>query len=568
MAVSERCMSCMSETGGAAVCPHCGFDERTASDSPLYLPLRTVLQERYTVGRVLGEGGFGITYLGWDATLAIRVAIKEFLPRELAARSADGRSISAYRGDLAEAFRYGLEKFLEEARMLARFAEHQGIVAVRDFFPAHGTGYLVMSYLEGLTLKDYLARQGGRIPFPQALAILMPVMDALRAVHEVGLLHRDISPDNIFITRDRQVKLIDFGAARAALGAHSRSLSVILKPGYAPPEQYGSQGRQGPWTDVYAVGATLYQMLTGQMPPEAPDRLYQDTLKPPTAYGADLPQTAELALFKALAVRAEQRFQSVADLQAALVQAAEGQAIESPATMGVPSPPKAPKPATPQTDGQKSSFEKKWMLAAVGIGAVGVLLLVQTLFKSPTPSASTTPQHTPKQAPPPVAQTQKPLIGGRYLDHGDGTVTDVQTRRQWMRCSLGQTWQGETCIGEAKEYIWQAALDAAGALNRQGGYAGYRDWRVPTREELSTLVYCSGGQPKTWNDTGEVCEGNYERPTLYQPTFPNTPTLWYWSSSVYASLPYNAWLVSFNDGYVDASNKAFDYHVRLARGGQ
>lgn len=319
MAISERCMGCMSETGGALVCPQCGFDERTAPVSPLYLPLRTVLQGRYTVGRVLGEGGFGITYLGWDATLAIRVAIKEFLPRELAARGTDGRAISAYRGDLAEAFRYGLEKFLEEARVLARFAEHQGIVAVRDFFPAHGTGYLVMSYLEGLTLKDYLARQGGQIPFPQALAILMPVMDALRAVHQVGLLHRDISPDNIFLTRDRQVKLIDFGAARAALGAHSRSLSVILKPGYAPPEQYGTQGRQGPWTDVYAVGATLYQMLTGEMPPEAPDRLYQDTLKPPTAYGADLPQTAELALFKALAVRMEQRFQSVADLQAALV---------------------------------------------------------------------------------------------------------------------------------------------------------------------------------------------------------------------------------------------------------
>ncbi|HRZ08172.1 MAG TPA: serine/threonine-protein kinase [Candidatus Competibacteraceae bacterium] len=319
MAISGLCMGCMSETGGAAVCPQCGFDERTAPVSPLYLPPRTVLQGRYTVGRVLGEGGFGITYLGWDHTLAIRVAIKEFLPRELAARGTDGRAISAYRGDLAGAFQYGLEKFLEEARVLARFAEHQGIVAVRDFFPAHGTGYLVMSYLEGLTLKDYLARQGGRIAFKPALAILMPVMDALRSVHEVGLLHRDISPDNIFITRDRQVKLIDFGAARAALGAHSRSLSVILKPGYAPPEQYGSQGRQGPWTDVYAVGATLYQMLTGEMPPEAPDRLYQDTLKPPTAYGADLPQTAELALFKALAVRMEQRFQSVADLQAALV---------------------------------------------------------------------------------------------------------------------------------------------------------------------------------------------------------------------------------------------------------
>jgi len=445
----------MSETGGAAVCPQCGFDERTAPVSPLYLPPRTVLQGRYTVGRVLGEGGFGITYLGWDHTLAIRVAIKEFLPRELAARGTDGRAISAYRGDLAGAFQYGLEKFLEEARVLARFAEHQGIVAVRDFFPAHGTGYLVMSYLEGLTLKDYLARQGGRIAFKPALAILMPVMDALRSVHEVGLLHRDISPDNIFITRDRQVKLIDFGAARAALGAHSRSLSVILKPGYAPPEQYGSQGRQGPWTDVYAVGATLYQMLTGQMPPEAPDRLYQDTIKPPTAYGADLPQTAELALFKALAVRLEQRFQSVADLQAALVQAAEGQTAAPPVTPSVPMPPKAPEPAKPQPSGSK------WMLAAAGIGAVGVLLLVQTLSKSPTSSTSTstTPQYTQTQTPPPVAQPQPqeqltPLqqlqkranagdaeaqgeLGRAYV-HGQGVSQDDAQAAYWFRKAADQ----------------------------------------------------------------------------------------------------------------------------------
>jgi hypothetical protein len=319
---------------------------------------------------------------------------------------------------------------------------------------------------------------------------------------------------------------------------------------------------------VYAVGATLYQMLTGQMPPEAPDRLYQDTLKPPAACGANLPPAAERALFKALAVRLEQRFQSVAELQAALVQAAEGQTIESPATMGVPSPPKAPKPATPQPDGQKSSFEKKWILAAVGMGVVGVLLLVQTLFKSPTPSASTTPQYTPTQAPPPVAQTQKPLIGGRYRDHGDGTVTDVQTRRQWMRCSLGQTWQGSTCIGEAKGYTWQAALDAASTLNRQGGYGGYRDWRVPTIEELRTLVYCSSGQPKTWNDKGKPCEGDYERPTIYQPAFPNTPRERFWSSTPYASQADRAWFVDFHVGNDYTNNYSFNDPVRFVRGGQ
>ena len=201
------------------------------------------------------------------------------------------------------------------------------------------------------------------------------------------------------------------------------------------------------------------------------------------------------------------------------------------------------------------------MLAAAAIGAVGVLLLVQTLSKSPTPPASTTPQYAP-------AQTPTPLIGGRYRDHGDGTVTDVQTGRQWMRCALGQIWQGGTCIGKAKEYSWQAALDAANALNHQGGYAGYRDWRVPTIEGLRTLVYCSSGQPKTWNDTGKSCEGDYERPTIYQSAFPNTQPTRYWSSSPYAPVASLAWYVYFDDGYDYAGLKGNNDAVRLVRGGQ
>ncbi|HOW80802.1 MAG TPA: DUF1566 domain-containing protein [Verrucomicrobiota bacterium] len=189
---------------------------------------------------------------------------------------------------------------------------------------------------------------------------------------------------------------------------------------------------------------------------------------------------------------------------------------------------------------------------------------MQTLSKSPTPPASTTPQYAP-------AQTPTPLIGGRYRDHGDGTVTDVQTGRQWMRCALGQIWQGGTCIGKAKEYSWQAALDAANALNHQGGYAGYRDWRVPTIEELLTLVYCSSGQPKTWNDTGKLCEGDYERPTIYQPAFPNTPMPivgFFWSSSPSAPNAGVAWLVDFYYGSGHAFVKGNFGAVRLVRGEQ
>ena len=158
------------------------------------------------------------------------------------------------------------------------------------------------------------------------------------------------------------------------------------------------------------------------------------------------------------------------------------------------------------------------------------------------------------------------LLTDRYRDNGDGAVTDVKTKLQWMRCSLGQTWQGGICFGEAKTYSWQAALDAANTL-RMGSYAGYRGWRVPTREELLTLIYCSSGRPKTWNDTGKPCEGDYERPTIYQSAFPNTPPISYWSSSPF--VPYAAWNVFFDYGNEIAGVVRGGYSaVRLVRGGQ
>jgi hypothetical protein len=167
-----------------------------------------------------------------------------------------------------------------------------------------------------------------------------------------------------------------------------------------------------------------------------------------------------------------------------------------------------------------------------------------------------------------VPKLRSLIIAGRYLDNGDGTVTDMQTGLRWMRCSLGQVWQNETCIGEAEKYTWQGALDATEKLNCQGGYAGYRDWRVPTKKELQTLIYSSSGQPKTWNDTGDLCQGNYESPTIYQPDFPNTPDRLFWSSSVYTYNPHIAWYVDFYNGYVGVYPKTNSYYARLVRSGQ
>jgi serine/threonine protein kinase len=284
----------------------------------MYLPNGTLLHNRYSIDRVIGQGGFGVTYLAHDSVLNVRVAVKEYLPRQAATRSEGQISVTVYSGEAREHFEYGLKKFLEEAQSVAKFANHPNIVSARDYFEANGTAYMVMEYIEGVTFKQLLDQHGGKIPFELAKKIMMPVMDALRQVHGTGLLHRDISPDNIYLTADGQVKLLDFGAARYFAGEQSKSLSIILKAGYAPEEQYRSRGKQGAWTDVYAVAATLYRAITGVAPPEALDRKEEDTIQPPSRLEAAVTPVEEQVLLKALAVKAPQRFQSMGDFQDAL----------------------------------------------------------------------------------------------------------------------------------------------------------------------------------------------------------------------------------------------------------
>jgi TPR repeat protein/serine/threonine protein kinase len=311
-----RCPHCFGATR-VTPCPHCGW-QPAQDNPPPALSLGRVLDGRYRIGRVLGHGGFGITYLAWDNNLHLRLAIKEYLPRDSATRAPDGVSLAIYSGQAGDQFAYGLDRFLEEARALAHFDQHPGIVTVKNFFRAHGTGYCVMDYVQGITLRQYLEQQtGGRITVDDALKLLMPVMDALRAVHKEGLLHRDLAPDNIYLTEDGRIKLLDFGAARFAASEHSKSLSIILKPGYAPEEQYRTRGKQGPWTDVYGLAATFYRAITGQVPPESLDRLDNDDLVPPSRLGIAITPGQEATLLQALVVKAEQRFQSMADLQLA-----------------------------------------------------------------------------------------------------------------------------------------------------------------------------------------------------------------------------------------------------------
>ena len=316
---NRLCPGCMNEWGHPEKpCPVCGFVEKGYEKPPRWLPLRHVLNGKYMIGKAIGEGGFGITYVGWDLNLQVRVAIKEYFPVGLATReTGNGRSnsISALPGVRQENYRQGLEKFMTEARNLSKFYNLKGIVAVRDFFFENDTAYIVMEFVDGITLGTYLKNHGGQITEQEALQLFHPVMESLKVVHQSGIIHRDISPDNIMMTKDGRMKLIDFGAARFAGGDTERSLTIILKHGYAPAEQYQSHGNQGPWTDVYAICATMYRMITGKVPPSAMDRLHEDTLEEFSALGCRVSdKTAYAVIDKGMAIRVADRYQNMDEL--------------------------------------------------------------------------------------------------------------------------------------------------------------------------------------------------------------------------------------------------------------
>ena len=306
----KRCLYCFREYENAyTVCPYCGYAEGTPAAEPQYLQPGTLLASRYLVGAVIGAGGFGVTYGAWDRVLDQRVAVKEFLPGEFSTRIPGQTEVTIYGGEKTEQFRDGKNKFYEESRRLAKLQKVPGIVQIYNSFLENGTAYIVMEYLEGETLGARLKREG-KLPLEEAIRIITPVLYSLEAVHREGILHRDIAPNNIFLTKEGQVKLLDFGAARSVTGTHSKSLTVLYKEGYTPEEQYRSHGEQGPWTDVYEAAATLYKMLTGITPPGALDRRRKDTLREPSKAGAKVPKAVDTALMNALNVEVRNRTQS------------------------------------------------------------------------------------------------------------------------------------------------------------------------------------------------------------------------------------------------------------------
>ena len=284
------------------------------------LPEGSILAGKYVICRVLGQGGFGITYLAKIHKTDEKVAIKEFFPESMVTRPG-GNTVKTYTDERLENFRYGKERFLEEAKILSQFQKNPHIAGVQTCFEENGTAYFVMDYVQDTDFKTYLKGNGGKLPWNTVWDIMPPVMEALETVHQAGLIHRDVTPDNIFISSDKQVRLLDFGSARYSLGDRSRSLDVILKPGYAPKEQYTRRGIQGPFTDVYSVAACFYAALSGYLPPESLDRMEEDDLVPLSNRGVQLPKKAEEAILKGLELRAEDRFQTMGQFRQAIVEA-------------------------------------------------------------------------------------------------------------------------------------------------------------------------------------------------------------------------------------------------------
>lgn len=305
-----RCYFCMHDKENAITCPYCHKTGIPKTESHQLLP-GTVLNNRYVLGNVLGEGGFGITYIGYDEFFDSLVAVKEYFPYGYSRRNNSYQSSITVAGD-SEQYKNGKKRFLQEAKQLVKFRNQSGIVEVKDYVEANNTAYIVMEYLEGINLKEYLKKYGLMKP-EQVFTMLIPVMESLEKIHHAGLIHRDISPDNIMFMNDGDLKLMDFGAARDFVG-DEKSMSVILKHGYAPEEQYRRKGEQGPWTDVYAICATIYCCITSEAPPDAVDRLLNDELRKPSEINIDISPQLEKALLYGLAVQKKDRCPDIGTL--------------------------------------------------------------------------------------------------------------------------------------------------------------------------------------------------------------------------------------------------------------
>ena len=422
-------------------CPHCGFDPRSVKGIEYALPMGTILAGKYLVGRVLGQGGFGITYVGWDIALERKVAIKEYYPSGQVSRNPGSRGLTWYTSvQSQQAKQNGTQIFLKEARKMSKVDDIPNVVRVRDLFQENETAYIVMDFVEGETLKARLEKTGP-LPWEQAKGIFLPAIQAMEQVHKAGLVHRDISPDNLMLTPDGKVKILDLGAAKDLSVNNGASSMQVAKGGFSPFEQYTQRGSSGPWTDVYAMAATVYYTLTGKLPPVATDRVVEDTISWEEPGLKALSAQALEALQKAMVISAKNRMQSMEELEKGLYSttvkpepapapqpvletqpepqpAPETKPESQPEQEVKPEPQPTPEPAPqaqsePKPEAGKKSGKKLWIAAAAVIAVVLCGALVWANAGKPADDtntaafAATTPTTAPTTVPT-VAATAAP----------------------------------------------------------------------------------------------------------------------------------------------------------------
>ena len=422
-------------------CPHCGFDPRSVKGIEYALPMGTILAGKYLVGRVLGQGGFGITYVGWDIALERKVAIKEYYPSGQVSRNPGSRGLTWYTSvQSQQAKQNGTQMFLKEARKMSKVDDIPNVVRVRDLFQENETAYIVMDFVEGETLKARLEKTGP-LPWEQAKGIFLPAIQAMEQVHQAGLVHRDISPDNLMLTPDGKVKILDLGAAKDLSVNNGASSMQVAKGGFSPFEQYTQRGSSGPWTDVYAMAATVYYTLTGKLPPVATDRVVEDTISWEEPGLKALPAQALEALQKAMVISAKTRMQSMDELEKGLYSttvkpepapapqpmqetrpepqpASEVKPKSQPEQESKPKSQPTPEPAPqaqsePKPEAGKKSGKKLWIAAAAVIAVVLCGALIWANANKPADDtntaafAATTPTTAPTTVPT-VAATAAP----------------------------------------------------------------------------------------------------------------------------------------------------------------
>lgn len=501
--IAEACPHCgfVGNAADATVCEHCQEPLWPASADHNALAEGTLLKGgEYTVERPLGSGQFAITYRGHSFTWDMPVAIKElFLSDGHACRRDPQGARVVPGGSHGYLFAEYKTRFREEARQLFQI-HHPHTVKLFDLFEENNTIYMVMEWVEGPTLEAYLAEQG-TLPLDEALPLVSALAEALGWAHDHDVYHRDICPRNILL-RNRKGRsepvLIDFALARETVAKTLRSTGLVFAEGYAPPELLSTTLPLGPFTDLYSLAAVLYSLLTGVAPPSVADRAAGLEMSFPDS----IPAPIRRAIFLSLEPKAAQRPQ---DAQAFL------QALGTVASNAMELELQQLREHFKQVDAARRQAEAR----------------LQELD----------------------ALTRNPL-GAEFRDHGDGTVTDNRTGLQWMRCGLGQEWNGETCTGRPEKFTWDEALEAARLLNRcRGGYARHHDWRLPSKGELLTLVDMEN------------------RPAINLRAFPTCPGEWFWSASPYNGNNSNAWGVNFLNGHDVWYNKSLPSHVRLVRGG-